>query len=162
MVVDTGIQPVCCHASPTPYRQRNDIDRELDIMEKAGIIEKATGPTTWCARIVAVKKANGETRICSDGRPLKQALFREKHPPVTLADIRYKMNGSKFFSKIDMRAGYYQIKLSEASRPLTTFATHRGLYRYLRLNMGISCSSEIFQREIRNILFDIDGKTEKK
>ena len=114
--VDDDVEPICQPLRPLSYHQRAAVDFELRRMIANDIIEPAVGPTTWCSSMVIVAKDNGDVRICSDGRPLKQALFREKHPPTTLADLKYKINGAKYFSKIDMRAGYYQLKLAKQSR----------------------------------------------
>lgn len=122
------------------------------------IIEEDNGPTLWQLPMVIVHKENGSIRICTDGRPLKEAIIRSRTAPVTINDVRHQLNGSKYFSKIDLKNGYFQIPLDEESRKYTTFATHRGNYRYLRLNMGLSCSAEIFQREIARLLKGIKGQ----
>ena len=61
------------------------------------------------------------------------------------------------FSKLDLTSGYHQIELDEDSRHLTTFATHKGLFRYTRLNFGLSSSAEIFHHEIQQCLEEIPG-----
>ena len=60
------------------------------------------------------------------------------------------MSGSKVFSKVDLRAGYHQIPLAAESRPITTFVTHRGLFRFKRLPFGVNSASEVFQHAIQN------------
>jgi hypothetical protein len=60
------------------------------------------------------------------------------------------MNGAKVFSKLDLRSGYHQLTLSKDSRYITTFATHKGLHRYTRLNFGTNSASEIFQKVIHD------------
>ena len=52
----------------------------------------------------------------------------------TLSDFRAEMNGSKYFSKIDLKQAYHQLELKEESRYITTFSTHEGLFRYKRLH----------------------------
>ena len=52
------------------------------------------------------------------------------------------------YSKINHINGYNQFKLDEESRALTTFIIHKGLYRYKRLNFGIKCASDVFQKKI--------------
>lgn len=89
---------------------------------------------------------------------MKPAIRRTHHPPVTVNDVKHQMAGAKIFSKIDLKNGYYQIKLARESRKYTTFATHMGLFRYKRLNMGISCSGEIFQHEIHKLLQGIPNQ----
>lgn len=68
------------------------------------------------------------------------------------------MNGSKLFSKLDIKQAFHQLKIHEESRNLTTITTHVGLYRYKRLHMGISSASEIFSETIRRILENCPGQ----
>ena len=78
-------------------------------------------------------------------------------PPYTppIPNIRRNsqdLNGSKFFSKIDLKECYHQIELAESSRHLTTFKTHVGLCRYKRLPYGASEGSEICEHIIGQVL----------
>ena len=67
------------------------------------------------------------------------------------------MNGAKIFSKLDLRQGFYQIEIEPSSRDITNFVTYDGIYRFRRLNFGISCAPEIYQRIIQQTLQDIQG-----
>ena len=66
----------------------------------------------------------------------------------------HRLNNARVFSKVDLKSGYHQLVLAEQSRYITTFSTHDGLWRYKRLNFGISSASEVFQNVIANV---IDG-----
>ena len=70
-----------------------------------------------------------------------------------------QMNGASVFSRLDLTEAFHQIELSEDSRYITTFVCHKGLYRYKRLNYGISSASELFQRILQQILQDIPNFT---
>ena len=72
-------------------------------------------------------------------------------------DLMHTLNGSSVYSKLDLRAGYHQIPLAADSRNITTFATHKGLRRYARLNFGTNSASEMFQHIISELLRDIPG-----
>ena len=85
------------------------------------------------------------------------AIKRERHPTPTVDDLIHAMNGAKVFSKLGLRSGYHQLILDEESRYITTFATHKGLYRYTRLNFGTNAASEIFQKVIHDEIHDIPG-----
>ncbi len=74
-----------------------------------------------------------------------KAILRERHPPPTTEDLVEKLNGAAHFSKLDLSSGYHQLELDEASRDITTSATHEGLKRYKRLNFGTNSAAEIFQ-----------------
>ena len=75
----------------------------------------------------------------------------------TLEDILPKLSGAKFFSILDARGGYWNVKLYKASSLLTTFNTPFGRYRYNRLPFGLSLSQDVFQERIDNIFGDIPG-----
>lgn len=104
-------------------------------MIKEDIIEPDGGPTPWVSPIVIVPKQDGvSVRICVDAKKPNTAIIRERHITPTLDDLIYDLNGAKYMSKIDLRAGYHQIELHPESRYITTFSTHIGLFRYKRLN----------------------------
>ena len=100
---------------------------------------------------------NGDVRICVDTRMANKAIDRERHPTPTVDDLIHTLNGATVFSKLDLRAGYHQLALAEESRYITTFATHKGLRRYARLNFGTNSASEMFQNVISNQIHDIPG-----
>ena len=77
----------------------------------------------------------------------------------TVDELINDLNGAKIFSKVDLRSGYHQLELDKNSRSITTFSTHVGLFRYKRLNFGVCSASEVFQKEIRTIVSDLEGVT---
>ena len=79
-------------------------------------------------------------------RQANAAIKRVRHPIPTVEDISLKLNGAKYFSKLDLSQAYHQLELHEDSRYITTFTTHVGLFRYKRLNYGTGAAAELFQR----------------
>ncbi|GFR93012.1 retrovirus-related Pol polyprotein [Elysia marginata] len=77
----------------------------------------------------------------------------------TLEEVINELNGSKFFSQLDLKQEFHQLELSEESRHITTFTTHVGLRRYKRLMFGIYAAPELFQHHLNQILHDIQGAT---
>ncbi len=75
----------------------------------------------------------------------------------SIQTLTYDMNGKKYFSKVDIRDAFNQLELDEASKVLTTFVTPWGLYRYLRLNMGLCIASELFQEVLQAKLADLSN-----
>ena len=67
------------------------------------------------------------------------------------------MNNAMVFSNLDLKWSYHQIELDEESREITTFTTHKGLYRYKRLMFGINSAPELYQHTIAQILSDCEG-----
>ena len=130
---------------------------ELDRMETMGVIEKVDVPTEWCSPIVEVPKSNGNVRICGDFIQLNKAVLRENHPMPTTEQTLGKLAGAKVISKLDANSGFWQRKLKESSKLLTTFITPWGRYCYTRLPFGISSAPEHFQRSMQRILEGLPG-----
>ena len=71
-----------------------------------------------------------------DMRQANRAIIR-RYPIPTVDEVLHTVNGSKVFSKVDLKWGYHQLELSPKSREITTFATPDGLFRYKRLLFGV-------------------------
>ena len=115
------------------------------------------GPAPWVNPVVIVPKNNGEIRLCIDMRQANRAIMRRRYPIPTVDEVLHTMNGSKVFSKLDLKWGYHQLELSPESREITTFATPDGLFRYKRLLFGVCSASEQYQHEIATVLAGIEG-----
>ena len=139
------------------FHVREDVEKELERLEKLDIIEKVEGPTPWISPIVVVPKKSREVRICVDMREANKAVKREKHLMPTIDDLIADLNGATHFSTLDLSSGYHQLELAPESRYVTTFSTHAGLRRYKRLPFGINAASEIFQEAIRELLTGLPG-----
>ncbi|KAK9752634.1 Reverse transcriptase (RNA-dependent DNA polymerase) [Popillia japonica] len=141
-----------------PFSIRDKVKEELKRLEQNDIIELVTTPTPWLSPIVVVPKPNNTNaiRMCVDMRCANMAIKRVRHLTPTIDDIIVTLNGSKFFSKLDLD-GYHQLVLDKQSRGITSFSTHVGTYRYKKLNFGINAAAEIFQDTVRQVLVGIAG-----
>ena len=131
--IDETVKPVAQKQRPIPFGLRGKVEAKLDELVSADIIEPVEGPTPWVSPVVIVPKSGGDIRLCVDMRKANEAIIRERHPIPTVDEILYNVNGSKVFSKLDLKWGFHQIELEEESRNITTFVTHKGLFRYKRL-----------------------------
>jgi len=94
------------------------------------ITEEVDGPTPWVKPVVIIPKANGNIRLCIDMRRANEAILCGQHPIPAVDELLHSMNGSRVFSKLDLKWGYHQLELSPELCQITTFVTHKGLYRY--------------------------------
>jgi hypothetical protein len=133
------------------------VESELIRLEQEGIIEKVKHPTDWCALMVPVLKKNGSVCICVDLKRLNEGVKREHFMLPNLDDISPKLRGATVFSKLDASSGFYQIPLHPSSCELTTFITPMGRYCFRRVPFGIISAPEIFQRNMTELLDDLDG-----
>ncbi|MCG8032586.1 MAG: aspartyl protease family protein, partial [Candidatus Thiodiazotropha taylori] len=155
--IDSNIDPVIQNVRRVPFNLREKLGNKLDELEKMDIIEKVNEPSKWVSPVVVVPKPGGDIRLCVDMRQANQAVKRVRHFIPTIDELLQDMNESKVFSKIDIQMAYHQIELKPESREITTFITHKGLYRYKRLNFGISCAVEMFQKVVQQLLQGCEG-----
>ena len=140
-----------------PIPLRKETEKELKRMERNVVISRVDEPTEWCALMVVMPKSNSKVRICVDLTKLNQFVQCENHPLPTIETTLGKLAGARYFSRLDANSGFWQIKLSEKSRPLTTFITPWGRYCFNVLPFGISSGSEKFQKSMSQILEGLDG-----
>ena len=140
-----------------PIPLRKETERELQRMERNGVISRVEDPTEWCAPMVVTPKSCGKVRVCVDLTKLNQFVQRENHPLPTTDTTFANLAGARYFSRLDANSGFWQIKLSERSNPLTTFITPWGRYCFNVLPFGISSGSEKFQKCMSQILEGLDG-----
>ncbi|CAF0905365.1 unnamed protein product [Brachionus calyciflorus] len=150
-------------ARSSSHSSSEAVAKELKKQGDEGILEpvdSTIGPTTWISNLVVVpkndpdKSPTGEikVRLACDEWPMNKALRRTRYPIRSIEDLIYTVNGAVKFSKADIPKAFHQLKIALASIRHTTITTHRGLYRYKRLHMGISSTSEEFTEQIRKIL----------
>ena len=171
MDIDTGDSPpVCQKPYSLPLKHVEWVQKELEILERAGVIQRSMSP--WASPIVIVPKKTepGEPprrRMCVDYRILNSLL-----PPVNKAhskakgivtlvplpkidEIYVQLQGSKIFSALDMRSGYFHIELSEEAKPKTAFVPggpHGSKYQFNRCPFGLSQAPAYFQRLVHEVL----------
>ncbi|XP_055597689.1 uncharacterized protein K02A2.6-like [Uranotaenia lowii] len=123
--MDHSVLPVAQPLRRLPFATLTRVEEKLNELLNKDIIEKVTGPSRWVSPMVVVVKDNGDIRLCLDMRQLNKAVIRETHPLPTIEDIRWKLNGAVFFTRLDIKDAFHQLELDEVSKPLTTFITHK-------------------------------------
>ena len=156
--VNKDIKPVAQPVRRLPFGLRDKVDEKLDELLSKDIIEEIPNtPTEWVSPLVVVPKSDGDIRICVDMRKANEAIVRERHPIPTIEEILYDLNGCAVFGKLNLKWGFHQVELEEQSRKITTFVTHRGLYRYKRLMFGITSAPEKYQKIVADVFQGCDG-----
>ena len=156
--IDETVPPVAQKIRRIPFGLRDKVNEKLDELLENDIIEEVPeGPTSWVSPLVVIPKQNGDIRICVDMRKANEAIIRERQPIPTVEELLQDLNGSTVFSKLDLKWGFHQIVLDETSRYVTTFVTHRGLYRYKRLMFGVSSAPEKYQQIIQGVIRKCEG-----
>ena len=168
MEIDTGDSPPITQKPYTlPLKHAEWVQKELEILEKAGVIVRSVSP--WASPIVVVPKrsAPGEPpkrRLCVDYRainsllpPVKKAFSKAKGittlvPLPKIDEIYGRLKDSKIYSTFDMRSGYYHMVLSEESRPKSAFVSAYGKWEFKRCPFGLAQAPAYFQRLVNEVL----------
>lgn len=135
---------------PEAYRDRA-VER-LRMMEAQGIIERVRSAPRWISGLSAVPKGKDDFRLVVNMVGPNKAIRRRFYKMPTLESIRTKLMGAKYFTKLDITSAFHHIRLGEKSKDMTTFLGPDGMYRFRRLNFGVSSAPEGFQQKMDEIL----------
>ena len=146
--IDPDVKPKIHPPHRCAIELKEKFREKLLEMKQRGIILEVDEPTPWVNSCVVETKPNGDIRVCLDPTDLNRAVLRDHHPIPVVEDIVPDLAGSDLFSKLDLKDGYWHVKLTERSSYLTTFSTPFGKFRYARLPFGLCVSQDVFQRKI--------------
>nr|KAJ0192029.1 hypothetical protein LSAT_V11C800409330 [Lactuca sativa] len=129
-----------------PYRLAPTEMKELmaqlqDLLDK-GFIRPST--SLWGAPVLFVKKKDGTMRMCIDYRELNNVTIKNRYPLPRIDDLFDQLQGESYFSKIDLRSGYHQLKVREEDVSKTTFRTRYGHYEFLVMSFGLTSAPAAF------------------
>lgn len=148
-----------------PFKQKsrpihpNDYEavrKHLQALLDAGVIRESESP--YASPIVVVKKKNGEVRLCIDYRKLNALTIRDAYALPNLEEAFSALAGSKWFSVMDLKSGYYQIEMEECDKPKTAFVCPLGFYEFNRMPQGITNAPSTFQRLMERCMGSLNLK----
>ena len=135
------------------YAERKELRVLLDSLLAKGIIRPSE--SEYASPIVLVRKKTGDLRLCIDYRELNKALIKDNYPLPNIEDLIDSLCGKKYFTKLDLRNGFYHIRMSEESIKYTAFSTPFGQFEFMCMPFGLKVAPSRFQRYINQVLSEL-------
>jgi transposase InsO family protein len=162
--LDLGITDAVSHRIPleddTPIKQRHhrippamyeEVRKHLEEMKGFGAIRPSK--SAWASPAVLVKKKDGSLRFCIDFRKLNSRTPADAYPLPRIEETLEAMRGSRWFSSLDLKSGFWQVPVAEEDRHKTAFTVgNLGFWEWNRMPMGLRNSGATFQRLMEQCL----------
>lgn len=149
----------------TPFKHRprpihpQDLEavrRHLRELADTGVIRESESP--FASPIVVVRKKNGDVRLCIDYRKLNLQTIKDAYALPNLEEAFATLTGSKWFSVLDLKSGYYQIEMEESDKAKTAFVCPLGFWEFNRMPQGVTNAPSTFQRLMERCMGEMNLK----
>ncbi|GJR63848.1 putative reverse transcriptase domain-containing protein [Tanacetum coccineum] len=127
------------HLAPS---EMQELSGQLQELQDKGFIRPSHSP--WGAPVLFVKKKDGSFRMCIDYKELNKLTVKNRYPLPRIDDLFDQLQGSRFFSKIDLRSGYHQLRVHEDDIPKTAFRTRYGHFEFTVMPFGLTNAPAVF------------------
>ncbi|MFS7976835.1 putative nucleotidyltransferase, Ribonuclease H [Helianthus anomalus] len=154
------IIPGAAPIARAPYRlaptEMKELRTQLDELLAKGFIKPSSSP--WGAPVLFVKKKDGSMRLCIDYRELNKVTIKNRYPLPRIDDLFDQLQGASYFSKIDLRSGYHQLKVRDEDVHKTAFRTRYGHYEFLVMPFGVTNAPSAFMDLMNRVCKPVLGQ----
>ena len=151
MRINTGdVAPKKQPMRRVPFAVWQEVARQLQQMQRDGVIQLSNSP--WASAIVLVCKKDGTLQICVDYCHLNSVTRSDTFPLPRFDDLLDQHGSTKFFTTLDLTAGYWQIQVADNSIEKTAFAIPAGLFEFQVMPFSLTNAPAIFQQLMQHVL----------
>lgn len=145
-----GAQPVFVQ----PYRYapllKSEIEKQVNDMLQQGIIQKSS--SAFVSPVLLVKKKDQSWHFYVDYRQLNAITMKSKYPVPIIEELLDELAGAKYFTSLDLQAGFHQIHMKEGDKFKTAFQTHFGQFEFRVMSFGLTGAPGTFQDAMNTTL----------
>ncbi|GJZ81642.1 putative reverse transcriptase domain-containing protein, partial [Tanacetum coccineum] len=145
--------PGAAPAARATYRlvpaEMQELSTQLQELSDKGFIRPSSSP--WGAPVLFVKKKDGSFQMCIDYHELNRLTVKNRYPLPRINDLFDQLQGSRVYSKIDVRSGYHQLRVREEDVPMTTFNTRLGHYEFQVMPFGLTNAPAVFMNLMNRV-----------
>ena len=129
-----------------------ELKKQLQELTDKGFIRPSASP--WGSPVLFVKKKDGSMRMCVDYRSLNAVTIKNKYPLPRIDDLLDQLRKVKYFSKIDLRSGYHQMKIKPEDVAKTAFVTRYGQYEFMVVSFGLTNAPAYFMNMMNKVFME--------
>ena len=153
-LIDTGdSHPIRQPLKRIPFALQRTVEEMVQKMMAQGVIQNSNSP--WASPVVLIKKKDGSHRFCVDYRRLNTITKMDVFPLPRVDDTLDMLSQTRYFSTLDLAAGYWQVKMDKDSHEKTAFNTCSGYYEFCVMPFGLCNGPSTFQRLMESVLMDL-------